>query len=519
MEAEKLDELLPPAMAAAKRTRFRTREVSSRYMIPPSPRSIPSSPIHLSTTSSSIRNQLNNQKTRVPSVPSSPDASDSESESSSRYADENQHSFVTPLRAIMHGKGQKTHKKCVVRILSDNTRDASLTQNVEQYNSRPNTRVETPIARDRGLGTPRPVLYSQTQFRSMKKTANHEGRSKTLTPFPGLMASSTQKSCSSVDSGTESCSISSLGGLCNSPPIRTQGKCRARKALELRSSMPEADSLPTSSRKSAEVEELMLRHSLNSGLSICQPNPLNLAKIGSSKTSVQEMCNLGRVFWPPQPPSTRLGLDMKKGKKGSSAKEDVQFLNLLHNQYLQWRFVNAVAESAVKARSNTTERSLSEVSKKLEVLRDAVMEKRMELEKLLRLRKLINFVDVEMPYLEEWALTDGQYSDSLSGTIKALKDASIRLPVIGDVRVDVRELKESIHSATSMIESFSFSIERLSPKANGVAKEMSELAKVVSREKALIEECGGLISEVQRLQVKECSLRSTLMQAKRSSII
>lgn len=42
------------------------------------------------------------------------------------------------------------------------------------------------------------------------------------------------------------------------------------------------------------------------------------------------------------------------------------------------------------------QRSLSEVAKKLEVLRDAVMEKRMELEKLLRLRKLINIVDVEV---------------------------------------------------------------------------------------------------------------------------
>ncbi|XP_020590387.1 protein ENDOSPERM DEFECTIVE 1-like [Phalaenopsis equestris] len=506
MEAQKLDAPLPPAMATVKRTRRRGRDVSSRYMIPPSPRSAPSSPIHPSSTPSSFRNQFHNQIPRIPSVPSSPDASDSEFETSAHYADENQHSFITPLALGLQGKAPNTQKRRAVRLFSDNASDTPQAHFVQHHTSRPPTRV----------GTPRQVICSQTQFRTAKKTANHGPKSKALNPFSGLMDSSSRDSCSLADSGTQSCSISSLGGLCDSPPIRNQGSCRARQASELRSSVPEGDLLPASSRKPAEAVELMLRHSLNS---ICQPNLFNLAKTVNNKSSVQEMCSLGGVFLPPQPPSNRKGLDLKKGKKGLSRKEDVHVLSLLHNQYLQWRFVNAAANAAVKARFGTAERSLFEVSKNLEELRDSVREKRMELERLLRLRRLSNIVDAEMPYLEEWALAEGEYSDSLSGTIMALKNASIRLPLSEDVRVDIRELKESIHSATCMFASFFPSIERFSPKADGVAKGMSELAKVVSREKALIEECGGLLSEVHTLQVNECSLRSMLMQTKRSSII
>lgn len=40
-----------------------------------------------------------------------------------------------------------------------------------------------------------------------------------------------------------------------------------------------------------------------------------------------------------------------------------------------------------------------------------------------------------MPYLNEWSALEGDYSSSLSGVIKALEDASLRLPINGNVRV------------------------------------------------------------------------------------
>lgn len=40
-----------------------------------------------------------------------------------------------------------------------------------------------------------------------------------------------------------------------------------------------------------------------------------------------------------------------------------------------------------------------------------------------------------MPYLDEWTDLEGDYSSSLSGATKALQDASLRLPITGNVRV------------------------------------------------------------------------------------
>ncbi|KAK8962359.1 hypothetical protein KSP40_PGU005020 [Platanthera guangdongensis] len=513
-QPEKTDDPLPPSLPTGKRIKRRARDVSSRYMVAVSPRSAPSSPIHPSSTPSSFRNnhRRHSPKTRIPSLPSSPDVSDSESEHSSQFADENQRSFDTPVPLGMFCKAPNTVKRHVVRLFSDNTSDVPLAQ-IVQGDKRPTDSRFSPYRP--GIGTPMPAISSKNQLRSTCKSAMRERKPKAmaLSPFP-LSYGSVSGNHPSLDvSGTEICSISSPDGLCNSPPIRAHGSCR-KKALQLRSSMPEADSLPINSRRRAEPKKLVFRNSLNSTSSSFQPTPLDLMKEVNNKTSI----DVGRTFLPAHLPSHKLGFDQKKGKMGSIRRGDAHVLHLLHNQYLQWKFVNAKEKVASEARVINAERSLYNVSVKLKKLRDSVIEKRMELERLNRLRSLSSIVDLEMPHLEEWALADEEYSTSLSGTIKALKDALTRLPVIGDVRLDVRELKVAIHSVNRMFESLSPSIERYLPMVDGVEKVSTELAKVATKEKALVEECGGLLSQVQELQVKECSLRGMLIQVKRSSI-
>lgn len=41
----------------------------------------------------------------------------------------------------------------------------------------------------------------------------------------------------------------------------------------------------------------------------------------------------------------------------------------------------------------------------------------------------------QMTYLEEWAIMDWDYSNSLSGATEALKASTLRLPVIGGAKV------------------------------------------------------------------------------------
>lgn len=406
-----------------------------------SPRSAPSSPIH--PLSSFGNNRLHNPKNpRIPSLPSSPDGTDSESEHSSQYADENQRRFDTPAPLGIFSKAPTTVKRHVVRLFSDNAVGISHRQAFEHDKCPTVSRYSQYRP---GIGTPMPAVVSrQNQLRSTSKAAARERKPKAraLSPFPLSYCSVGGNSSSLDDLGTEICSISSPDGICSSPPIRAQGSCR-KQDLQLRSSMPEADSLPANSRRRGEPKKLMFRNSLNSTSSF-QPTPLNLLKEVNNKTSADEVCNFGRTFLPPQLPGNKSGFDLKKGKKGSIRKEEAHAFHLLHNQYLQWKFVNAKEKVASKARVTIAERSLYDVSAKLKKLRDSVIEKRMELERLKRLRSLSIIIDLEMPHLEEWALADEEYSASLSGTIKALKDASIRLPVIGDVRLDIKEDRKSV---------------------------------------------------------------------------
>ncbi|XP_027339672.1 protein ENDOSPERM DEFECTIVE 1-like [Abrus precatorius] len=82
----------------------------------------------------------------------------------------------------------------------------------------------------------------------------------------------------------------------------------------------------------------------------------------------------------------------------------------------------------------------------------------------------------------------------------------------GNVRVDVKELGEALNSALTMMETMISNIQRFMPKAEETDISISELARVAGGERALIGECGYLLSKTYKSQVEECSLRGQLIQ-------
>ncbi|KAK6149585.1 hypothetical protein DH2020_017110 [Rehmannia glutinosa] len=181
----------------------------------------------------------------------------------------------------------------------------------------------------------------------------------------------------------------------------------------------------------------------------------------------------GGVSLPPHPSSCmRSGLDARKGRKVSNHHEDVHSLKMLSNYYLQWRFANAKAEASLHAQKQ----------------------------------------EAEMPYLDEWSALEEDYLNSLSGTTHALLTSSVRLPVSAEVRADAGQLGEALISAIKVVELIGSHIHRFFQKAEEMDISISELARMVGGEKAHVEECGYLLSKTYSSQVKECSLRGTLMQ-------
>ncbi|XLU52828.1 hypothetical protein S245_047476 [Arachis hypogaea] len=149
---------------------------------------------------------------------------------------------------------------------------------------------------------------------------------------------------------------------------------------------------------------------------------------------------------------------------------------------------------------------------KISEMRDSVNRKRVELELLRRSKTLSTILDAQIPYLDEWSALEEEYSLSISEAIQALLNATVQLPLGGNVRVDVKEVGESLNSASKMMETIVLNIQRFMPKAEQTDVCISELARVVSGERAVIGECGDLLSKTYKSQVEECSLRGQLIQ-------
>ncbi|XP_038710537.1 protein ENDOSPERM DEFECTIVE 1-like [Tripterygium wilfordii] len=235
-----------------------------------------------------------------------------------------------------------------------------------------------------------------------------------------------------------------------------------------------------------------------SALSKSQPNSVKMAALSL----------------PPVPPQAKLGIDAipKKARKVSSHQEDVHSLRMLHNHYLQWRYANAKAEASMQAQKRGAESTLYSLVVKISDLYDLVKRKRAELGLLQRSKTLSKILETQMPYLEEWSAFEEDYVVSLSEAIQALLNASVQIPVGGNVRVDIREVEKALSSAAKLMETVMLNVQGFMPKAEEIEKLISELAKVTDGEKALIEESGSLLSKTYASQVEEWSARSQLIQ-------
>ncbi|KAL0012022.1 hypothetical protein SO802_007130 [Lithocarpus litseifolius] len=303
--------------------------------------------------------------------------------------------------------------------------------------------------------------------------------------------------------------------------------CTARSLPDFRSSVPEADRLMSekncSSNRGVNGSSDSLKFSAPSPCSRSLNLPLSSGGGGGEKPSnfalpkpyTNSVKTSGGLSLPPVPPpcskSLGAGNDARKVKKVLTHQENVHTLRLLHNRYLQWRFANAKREASMQAQQRECERTLYSLGVKISELFDSVKKKRIELGLLQRTKTLSTVLDAQIPYLEEWSALEEDYSVSLSEAIQALLNASLQLP-IGNVRADIREIGEALNSATNMMEMIVFHLQSFVPKAEETENLISELARVTGGEKALIGECGGLLSKTYASQVEEFSLRGQLIQ-------
>ncbi|TKW32383.1 hypothetical protein SEVIR_2G165500v4 [Setaria viridis] len=312
--------------------------------------------------------------------------------------------------------------------------------------------------------------------------------------------------CSSSDTSSTATDFSEAdGGLgvapaapCESPPLLGLASCRGgRLSSELRSSVPESGG-------SARASNPLCYRSLNSALSI------STAATGKLTTAAR----------PPHPQGPKAA-ELKKaaivgGRKVAGKQEDVHQLRLLDNRYLQHRFINARAEAVAKAKASAAEKSLCGLTERLMGLREYVTKKRTEVDTMRREQRLCSVVNVQVPYLDQWSDVEGEHLSCLGGVSTALHNASLRLPVIGNVKANCGEITEVLTSAVQLLEPLSPYVGNFLPKVIEIDDVAKNVAQIIATERTLIEECGNLLYQAHNLQMREYSLRCQLMQLKQT---
>ncbi|KAF2320932.1 hypothetical protein GH714_032016 [Hevea brasiliensis] len=208
-------------------------------------------------------------------------------------------------------------------------------------------------------------------------------------------------------------------------------------------------------------------------------------------------------------------VDLRRGKIGEDRIVDAHVLRLLYNRYLQWRFVNARADATFMLQRLNAEKNLWNAWVTISELRHSVILKRIKLLLLRQKLKLTSILKGQITYLEEWSHLDKDHFTSLEGATEALKASTLRLPIVGKAIVDVQKLKDAIGSAVDVMQAMASSVCSLSSKVEEINSLVAEIVNMTAKEKYFLEQCKGFLLTLAAMQVKDCSLRTHILQLNR----
>ncbi|XP_074585402.1 AUGMIN subunit 8-like isoform X2 [Curcuma longa] len=156
--------------------------------------------------------------------------------------------------------------------------------------------------------------------------------------------------------------------------------------------------------------------------------------------------------------------DWQRGKLGASDIEDAHQLKLRYSTSLQWRFINAQTNETLSIQRMGTENALRSVWNSISILRNSVLMKRIDVQRLQQEMKLGVILMGQMMSLEQWAALEKEHCSFLSGAIEALNTNILRLPMIEGAKADVIDTRNAVSSAVDMLHAIGPSIFHLLSK-------------------------------------------------------
>ncbi|KAH1039156.1 hypothetical protein J1N35_040899 [Gossypium stocksii] len=334
--------------------------------------------------------------------------------------------------------------------------------------------------------SPTPRVVSPTQMRTSTLSSRSHSSTSVTSPTPMVVSPTRMRTSTSSSQSHSSTSV------INSTPRGVSPTPRVISPTRMRTSTSSSTSVINSTLRGASPSPRVV-------------SPTQMRTSTSSSESHSSTPDISFIT------------NFQKVGKSASFIEDAHQLRLLYNRYLQWRYANAHSEAVLYIQEVNAEETSYNVWNATLGLWDALIKKRINLQRLKLELKLNSILNDQMGYLKDWVLLERDHIRCLAGAVEDLKATTLHLPVTDGGRADSESLKAAICSVVDVMQAMGSSICSLVPKVEGVNNWVSELAAISAQEQKMLDQCEALLASTADLQLEEHSLRSHLIQTKQPS--
>ncbi|MBA0712698.1 hypothetical protein Golax_011780 [Gossypium laxum] len=364
--------------------------------------------------------------------------------------------------------------------------------------------------------SPTPRVVSPTQMRTPTSSSQSHSSTSITSPTP-MVASPTRMRTSTLSSQSHSSTSVISSTLRGVSPIQ-----RVVSPTQMRTSTSSSTSVINSTPREVSptprvVSPNQMRISTSSPILVINSTPRGVSPSPRVVSPTQMRTSTSSSQSHSSTPDISFIIDFQNVRKSASFIEDAHQLRLLYNHYLQWRYSNAHSEVVLYTQKVNAEETLYNVWNATLVLWDALIKKRINLQRLKLKLKLNSILNDQMGYLKDWVLLERDHIRCLAGAVEDLKATTLHLPITDGGRADSESLKAAICSVVDVMQAMGSSICSLVPKVEGINNWVSKLAAISAQEQNMLDQCEDLLASTADLQLEEYSLRSHLIQTKQSS--
>ncbi|GMN41008.1 hypothetical protein TIFTF001_010224 [Ficus carica] len=202
----------------------------------------------------------------------------------------------------------------------------------------------------------------------------------------------------------------------------------------------------------------------------------------------------------------------RQKKVSPTQEEEYRRFRVLYNVLMQWRFANARAEAAIPATNSIAQSKLFSVWIRIFKMRNSIVEKRLQVQKLKWEIKLYEILNPHILLLNEWTKLERRNQESVGKLVTKLSGISVRLPLIHGAKADVMSVYEAISEAVDAMDGIEAIITRFFTEVERILYMVTELLLTKKQHKENLEELEKSVTAVAALVAKDTSLRAHCIQ-------